>query len=339
MTNRAHGLAFPEQTLFQAERGFTMQLVDGSQIEGYVRRIDAAAAVESVAYVKTLKKSPPMSPGKGKIHYGYACIRNAQGNYRIHSKNPMVIKKLSKNWLRHHPEECVMREIYIAKELGDDVHIARTHETLEDDMYYYIIMPRLGRDLIDTRKLFTLCYPTITNRLIRNLCHLKDLGILHCDISAENVISYLDTDGRTKCPFIDFAMARKCATDANGRSLRVIRETPPKPLGKLRYMSPEILYGCDLYFGVDMWAIGCLLFFLWTGNFLYLAPGDACWNFFVLRHETLPRHPRVTYILNLWENRLTEDQRDLLLQILQPQWEERATPEEILNHPYLQNYN
>jgi serine/threonine protein kinase len=332
--NRAPRLAFPQPQILEAQRDFILNLTDGRQMYGYVRcRYDG-----SVAYT-IVRKGPSMASGKGRIYYGYAFIRNQEGTYEIDGKNPVVVKKLNKNWIIRHTHENVLNEIFVAQAVGDDVHIARIREALEDEKYIYIIMPLLGRDLIDTRKYVRLCYPTITNRLIQNLLHLRKLGILHCDISAENIIAYPDDSDRVECPLIDFAMAIQCATDENGRYLRVVRENPLKIFGKLRYMSPEVVYGKDLCFGVDIWAIGCLLFFLWTGTFLYDSPGDACWEYFVMGRETLPRHPRVTEILDLWEHQLTDVQRDLFLRIMQPQWEERATPEEILEHSYLQNQN
>jgi serine/threonine protein kinase len=330
MANRAHGLAFPSPNIYEAERNFTMQLVDGRLIEGYVRRRDANYPV---AYIAT-KPGPRMAPGKGRLFYGYAFTRNSKGRYQIDNNNPIVIKKLRSTWNLNHPHDNVFNEMYVAQALGDDSYIARTRDTLMDERYYYIIMPLLGADLVDSRKYFELPYPTITRQLLRNLRYIRQFGILHCDVSAENAIVYVNDDNQVQCPFIDFAMAIKCAKDANGRYLQVIREDARRLFGKLRYMSPEICYGSDIHFGVDVWAIGCMLFFLWTGHFLYLTPGDACWNYFVLRLDQLPRHTKVTETLNLWEQ-LSHTQQNLLTRIFQFQPDSRATIEELLNHPYV----
>jgi len=35
------------------------------------------------------------------------------------------------------------------------------------------------------------------------------------------------------------------------------------------YRAPEIILGCKVDTGIDMWSIGCTLFELYTGNFLF----------------------------------------------------------------------
>jgi serine/threonine protein kinase len=136
-------------------------------------------------------------------------------------------------------------------------------------------------------------------------------------------------------------MAQQCARNVNGEFLPIARSNSPKRFGKAKYMSPEMVYGVDLFFGVDLWAIGCSLFFLWTDDHLYEIPGDACWEYFILgslNREELLFSERVERILALWRQ-LTNDQQDLLTKIFRLDPARRVALNDVLNHSYFQDQN
>jgi serine/threonine-protein kinase PRP4 len=200
---------------------------------------------------------------------------------------------------------------------GDDVRIVNLLEVLESKDHYFIIMPFLGRDLADSDLISNMNVLIVARKLIENLQYLKHLGIVHYDISLENIVVHLDRFYQLELPFTNFALAQKCSRNTNGECLPIARSNPPKIYGNKRYMNPEMFYGEDISFGVDLWAIGCILFFLWTGRHLYVTPGDACWQYFILRianREELLYIERVKRVLALWRQ-MTNDQQSLLTKI------------------------
>jgi serine/threonine protein kinase len=121
----------------------------------------------------------------------------------------------------------------------------------------------------------------------------------------------------------------------------------------MAYMSPEVYTGRELGFGIDMWALGCILFVIWTHHRLYDSVGDRCYQFFIqegglemsdddlnidywmavpgLPPDYLPildRLPRV--------HEMTFKQRSLLAQMLRIDPSQRIQPQDVLNHPWFQ---
>jgi serine/threonine protein kinase len=144
-------------------------------------------------------------------------------------------------------------------------------------------------------------------------------------------------------------MALQCAT-LEQQSLPIV---PQISCGKLPYMSPEVVREDPLDFGVDVYSLGCTLFFIWTGGkLLYEHPSDNCFTFFI-RQNGILEAPHVD--LDMWLSvpglpmdwnplleklplvqDLSDNQRDLLAHMLHIDPVERLTVPEILQHAYLQ---
>ena len=133
-------------------------------------------------------------------------------------------------------------------------------------------------------------------------------------------------------------------------------------------MSPEVWNSNPLDFGVDVWALGCIFFYIFTGQwiynrsmnrhefrgkFLYDQPGDRCWQWFIAGYSIAevqtrtfdeflidPNFPRgflpAVVLLPLVQS-LTDVQRDLLSRMLQIHPASRIVAEDILQHPYFQS--
>jgi serine/threonine protein kinase len=104
-----------------------------------------------------------------------------------------------------------------------------------------------------------------------------ELGIVHCDVSPQNV--RVGTDGLTR--ILDFGIAR-----ANeGFQSSTTRLT--KLHGKIPYMAPEQIQGASLDRRVDVYAAGVLLWELLVGRRLFNAPTAVA-----LVSEVLTSKPR-----------------------------------------------
>lgn len=72
--------------------------------------------------------------------------------YRFTSNDYVVIKKLSREWIRRHPRhpESVWNQLVAATLLGDDEHVHTITEVLADRQFPFIVMLCLGVDIYDT---------------------------------------------------------------------------------------------------------------------------------------------------------------------------------------------
>jgi serine/threonine-protein kinase len=90
------------------------------------------------------------------------------------------------------------------------------------------------------------------------------LGVVHRDVSPQNIL--VANNGTTM--IIDFGVAK--ARD------RVSQETSAGQLkGKIRYMAPEQALGRNIDHRADVWALGAMLYEMFTGNPPYDGPNEV----------------------------------------------------------------
>ena len=90
------------------------------------------------------------------------------------------------------------------------------------------------------------------------------LGVVHRDVSPQNIL--VANNGTTM--IIDFGVAK--ARD------RVSQETSAGQLkGKIRYMAPEQALGRSIDHRADVWALGAMLYEMFTGNPPYDGPNEV----------------------------------------------------------------
>lgn len=83
----------------------------------------------------------------------------------------------------------------------------------------------------------------------------KTCGLIHSDLKPENIVFRLKSEERVKV--IDFGSA----TYIYEQCQDYVQTRP--------YRAPEIIFGCDYDFGVDMWSLGCILYELLTSKVLF----------------------------------------------------------------------
>lgn len=83
----------------------------------------------------------------------------------------------------------------------------------------------------------------------------KRCGLIHSDLKPENIVFKLGSDSSVKV--IDFGSATYIYEECQDYV-----QTRP-------YRAPEIIFGCDYDFAVDMWSLGCILYELLTSKVLF----------------------------------------------------------------------
>ncbi|XP_028297878.1 homeodomain-interacting protein kinase 1-like [Gouania willdenowi] len=98
----------------------------------------------------------------------------------------------------------------------------------------------------------------IAEQLLVALDALKGLGITHADIKPDNVMVVSGNIQELKVKLIDFGVAVKTSSMKPGLVIQ--------PRG---YRAPEVSIGLPFSEAIDVWALGCVLVFLYIGENLF----------------------------------------------------------------------
>jgi len=172
-----------------------------------------------------------------------------------------------------------------------------------------------------------------SSRVIRQTCsalqHLHSLGIVHRDIKPENIL-FVSSADESDVKLADFGLAKQQDTvTPKGRSFLKASTS-----GTTAYCAPERLNQLQESKAVDMWSIGCIMYFLLFGvPPFYSTKEDED------EHDTeiceavndgkieFERHSRT----------ISTMARDLLLRLLEGDPSKRITADEVLLHPWIKN--
>ncbi len=105
-----------------------------------------------------------------------------------------------------------------------------------------------------------------TIELILGVCaglqHAHESGVIHRDIKPANIIITKDKSGIETTKLVDFGIAKLIREDDSGPDLTQTGEV----FGTPKYMSPEQCHGNKVDQRADIYALGCILFEMLTGQ-------------------------------------------------------------------------
>ncbi|KAF2847809.1 hypothetical protein T440DRAFT_402610 [Plenodomus tracheiphilus IPT5] len=163
----------------------------------------------------------------------------------------------------------------------------------------------------------------IARELATGLKYIHEAGVLHRDLKSNNVL--ILEDGRVQ--LCDFGVSNTLEPEKSKRSTIVgtpywmapelqkewVKDADPKSLQQPK----EISYGNE----VDIWAYGCTVYEMASG--------------FPPHHKTVQWDLPTAGAPQLEGDRFSEELKDFLAFILQSEAQDRPTPDQILEHPYL----
>lgn len=147
-------------------------------------------------------------------------------------------------------------------------------------------------------------------------CH--DLDIVHRDLKCENLL--LDKDFNIKLS--DFGFSKRCLRDDSGRL------TLSKTFcGSAAYAAPEVLQGIPYQPKVyDIWSLGVVLYIMVCGSMPY--DDSNIKKMLRIQKEHRVNFPRSKH--------LTNECKDLIYRMLQPDVKRRLQIDEVLDHGWVQ---
>ncbi|KAL5382705.1 hypothetical protein PMIN06_009462 [Paraphaeosphaeria minitans] len=95
-----------------------------------------------------------------------------------------------------------------------------------------------------------------SRQMFVGLQHLVSCQVVHCDLKPDNILVSPDMKTIKLCDF---------GTAVDKRDVMERTEY----LVSRFYRAPEIILGLDIGYGIDMWAVGCTIYELWTGKILF----------------------------------------------------------------------
>ncbi|CAN6448716.1 unnamed protein product [Victoria cruziana] len=254
--------------------------------------------------------------GRGEFGVTHLCV-DAETNEQL------ACKSISKKKLRTEIDvEDVRREVEIMRSLPKCANIVRIREAYEDRESIHLVMELCeGGELFDrivargryTERAAADILKTIVEVVMT--CHKH--GVMHRDLKPENFL-FADKSENSPLKAIDFGLS---VFFSPGERFSEI-------VGSPYYMAPEVLkrnYGPE----VDIWSAGVILHILLCGVPPFWAENEEGIAQAIVKSVIdLKREP--------WP-RVSENAKDLVRRMLEPNPKLRLTALQVLEHPWLKN--
>ncbi|KAJ9537325.1 hypothetical protein OSB04_030058 [Centaurea solstitialis] len=252
--------------------------------------------------------------GRGEFGVTYLCTD-------LDSGERFACKSILKKKLRTSIDiEDVRREVEIMKHLPKHLNIVALRDTYEDNHAVHIVMELCeGGELFDrivarghyTERAAAAIMRTIVE--VVQICHMH--GVMHRDLKPENFL-FANKKETAALKAIDFGLS------VFFKPGEVFKEIVGSPW----YMAPEVLkrnYGPE----VDVWSAGVILYILLCGVPPFWAETEQGVAQAIIRAVLdLKRDP--------WP-KVSENAKDLVKKMLDPDPKRRLTAQQVLEHPWL----
>ncbi|KAI0116965.1 calcium/calmodulin-dependent protein kinase 1 [Daldinia grandis] len=274
----------------------------------------------------SLRGQPESYERKAKYRFGrtlgagtYGIVREADSpNGKVAIK--IILKKNVKG-----NEQMVWDELDMLQRLKHP-HIVRFVDWFESrDKWYIVTELATGGELFDRiceQGKFTEKDASQTIRQVLDaVSYLHDRNVVHRDLKPENLL-YLSKDPDSDLVLADFGIAKMLDTKD---------EVLTTMAGSFGYAAPEVMLKKGHGKPVDMWSLGVITYTLLCGYSPFRSENlqdliDECSNGKVVFHD------------RYWRD-VSDDAKDFIMHLLQPDPEDRWSSKQALKHPWLSGEN
>lgn len=269
-----------------------------------------------------LHGQPDSYDKKSKYRFGrtlgagtYGIVREAEG-----PAGKVAVKIILKKNVKGN-EQMVYDELEMLQRMKHD-HIVKFVDWFESrDKYYIVTQLATGGELFDRiceQGRFTEKDASQTIRqVLEAVDYLHDNNVVHRDLKPENLL-YLTTDPDSDLVLADFGIAKML--DSKDEVLTTMA-------GSFGYAAPEVMLKRGHGKPVDMWSLGVITYTLLCGYSPFRSENlqdliDECSQARVVFHE------------RYWKD-VSDDAKDFIGHLLQPDAEDRHTSKQALKHAWL----
>lgn len=273
-----------------------------------------------------LHGQPDSYDKKSKYKFGrtlgagtYGIVREAEG-----PTGKVAVKIILKKNVKGN-EQMVYDELEMLQRMKHP-HIVKFVDWFESrDKYYIVTQLATGGELFDRiceQGRFTEKDASQTIRqVLEAVDYLHDNNVVHRDLKPENLL-YLTGDPHSDLVLADFGIAKML--DSKDEVLTTMA-------GSFGYAAPEVMLKKGHGKPVDMWSLGVITYTLLCGYSPFRSENlqdliDECSNARVIFHE------------RYWKD-VSDDAKDFIGHLLQPDAEDRSTSKQALRHPWLSGKN
>eukprot|EP00252_Welwitschia_mirabilis_P021502 TRINITY_DN5531_c0_g2_i1.p1 TRINITY_DN5531_c0_g2~~TRINITY_DN5531_c0_g2_i1.p1 ORF type:complete len:523 (+),score=108.20 TRINITY_DN5531_c0_g2_i1:520-2088(+) len=254
--------------------------------------------------------------GRGEFGVTYLCIDKD-------TEELLACKSISKRKLRTAIDiEDVKREVEIMRALPKHPNIVSSKATFEDENAVHLVMELCeGGELFDrivARGHYTeRAAAAVTRTIVEvvQICHKH--GVIHRDLKPENFL-FANKKENSALKAIDFGLS---VFFTPGERFSEI-------VGSPYYMAPEVLkrnYGPE----IDVWSAGVILYILLCGVPPFWAETEQGVAQAILKGQ-------IDFKRDPWP-KVSENAKNLVRRMLEPDPKIRLTAQQVLEHPWLQN--
>ncbi|CAN0899297.1 Calcium-dependent protein kinase 20 [Linum grandiflorum] len=239
------------------------------------------------------------------------------------TKETYACKSISKKKLRAAVDiEDVRREVEIMRHLPMHPNFVTLRDTYEDDTAVHLVMELCeGGELFDrivarghyTERAAAIVTKTIVE--VVQICHKH--GVMHRDLKPEN---FLFANKKETSPLMAIDFGLSVFFKSGERFTEIV--------GSPYYMAPEVLkrnYGPE----IDVWSAGVILYILLCGVPPFWAETEQGVAQSIIRST-------VDFKRDPWP-RVSDNAKDLVIKMLNPDPKLRLTAQQVLDHPWLQD--